>query len=202
LVSELSQGRHPFDPSGHFAVQGRICEELISKWSSHPFLLRPPPKFLDGAAFTAEICPSSLLFARDKRLSARDVLCSANQFVVRNLQEAIHRFVPQSQSIDEVWVSGGGSWNGFLWKLLADGLAPIPVARTDEAGVPAEARRAIHAALLAFFTMENLPANIPVLSGAAHQRVLGQITPGSRENWDRWVCNLADCFELVSEQAA
>lgn len=202
LVCELSQNKVAFDPSGHFAVQGRISEELVNKWMSHPFLLRPPPKFLGSRDFDTSFRQASLAFAREHRLSARDVLCSANQFVVRVLRDALRRFLPSGFTVDEAWVSGGGTRNGFLWKLLRDGLAPLPVARTDEAGIPSEARPAIHAALLAYFTMENLPGNLPALSGAAAARILGQITPGSPENWDRWVCHLADRFDLHHERAA
>ena len=201
LASELSQGRHPFDPSGHFAVQGRLRDDLLGKWSSHPYLLQSPPKFLDPSPFGADFRRASLSYARDRKLSARDVLCTANHFVVRNLTEALRRFLP-GKPIDEFWVTGGGSWNGLLWKLLTEDLAPKPVARADAIGVPAEARGAIHAALLGYCAMENLCANLPHVSGAIGPRLLGQITPGSIENWDRWVCNLADRFELVGEKAA
>lgn len=202
LAAELSQGRLPFDPSGHFAVQGRVSPELISKWLSHPFLLRPPPKSLVGDEFGRDLVEASLTFAREKHLTARDVLCSANHFVAQNLLEAIRRFLPPARRIDEVWASGGGSWNGFLWKLLQDRLDPAPVLRTDDSGIPSEARSAIHVALLSYLTMENLAGNVPMISGARFDRVLGQITPGSPENWDRWVCNLADRFDLAHDQAA
>ena len=202
LAQDLSGHRFSFDPSGHFAVQGRHCEELISQWLSHPYLLGAPPKVLSGEEFGESLRESSLAFARERRYSARDVLCSANQFVARNLREAVSRFLPNEQPIDEIWVSGGGSWNGLLWKLLQDTLAPIPVARIDEAGIPSEARGAVHGALLAYFTMENLAGNLPTLSGAKRSCVLGHITPGAPENWDRWVCNLAYRFEVDNRQAA
>lgn len=201
LVRDLSNNRYPFDPSGHFAVQGALSEDLVAQWSSHPYLLRPPPKFLPAGEFSAGMLEASLTFARERRLSARDVLCSANQFVVRCLHDAVQRFMP-GQAIDEIWASGGGIWNGFLWKLLKERSAPTPVFRIDEGGIPSEARRAVHAGLLAFFAMENLSGNLHLVSGASQPRVLGQITPGSAENWDRWVCNLADRFEIESKRAA
>ncbi|MFO0946925.1 MAG: anhydro-N-acetylmuramic acid kinase [Planctomycetota bacterium] len=202
LTRQLSQGKYPFDPSGHFAVQGRVSEELVSQWSSHPYLLRPPPKFLDPQQFDAPLRESSLAFAREQRLNARDVLRSANQFVIECFQEALRRFVPSTKRIDEAWVTGGGSWNGLLWKLLREALDPIPVARTDEIGIPSEARGSIHAALLAYFAMEHLPANLPTMSGASKPLVLGQITPGSTDNWSRWIFNLADRIEFEESKAA
>lgn len=188
----LSQDTFPFDPGGHFAVQGRPHEPLIESWISHPYLLRPPPKTLTDADFSDSLCQDSLAFARERRLSAADVLCSANHFVARAAREAVNRWLPVGARIDEIWVSGGGVRNGLLWKLMREGFAPTPFARCDDAGLPGEARPALHAALLAFLTMEHLPGNVPSATGAKAERVLGQITPGSRQNWDRWVCNVAD----------
>lgn len=202
LIRQLSQGKYPFDPSGHFAVQGRVSEDLVSQWSSHPYLLRPPPRFLGPEEFGADLREASLAYSREQRLTARDVLRSANQFVIECFQEALRRFVPATKRIDEAWVTGGGSWNGLLWKLLRESLGTIPLARTDDIGIPSEARGAIHAALFAYFAMEHLPANLPAISGASRPLVLGQITPGSTDNWGRWIFNLADRIELDESKAA
>lgn len=200
LISALSRGRYPFDPSGHFAVQGKSSESLINKWISHPFLLKSLPRFLQPDEFNEGFLDDSLAFARELKLSAPDVLCSANHFVVRNLQEAVHRFL-NLQAVDDVRVCGGGSWNGLLWKLVKEVFQDKPVVRTDDLAIPSETRRAIQAALLGYCAIEHLPANVPALTGATRPRVLGQITPGAEENWDRCVINLADRFE-IRENAA
>lgn len=202
LCQDLSLGRYPFDPGGRFAVQGRVADALVAQWLSHPFLLRPPPKFLASGDFGPELRQTSLAYARENHLSARDILRSANQFVVAALAEAIRRFIPQTKTPDEIWVSGGGAWNGLLWKLLHEAFDPIPVGRSDEVGIPSEALRSVRAALLAYCAMEYLPANVPAITGARQPTVLGQITPGSLENWDRWIINLAERFDLRENQAA
>jgi 1,6-anhydro-N-acetylmuramate kinase len=202
LALRLSQGRYPFDPSGHFAVQGRQCEPLIEQWTSHPFLLKRPPRFLDPSEFDEAFVESSLTFAREQRLHAKDVLCSANHFVTRALRDAIRRLLPSSTAPVEVIACGSGIKNGFLWKLTREACEPTPVRRTDDLGAPGEVLPAVRAALLAYLAMENLPGNIPRLTGASAFRVLGTIVPGSSANWDRWVCNLADCFDGQVQRAA
>lgn len=198
----LSQGRYDFDPSGHFGVQGRCCDGLVTKWASHPFLLRSPPKFISHDEFGAAFREDSLAFSSESALSARDVLCSACHFLVQSLAEAIHRWLPPRESLDEVLVSGGGLWNGLLWKLLVESFADKPIARIDKANIPSEARSAAHAALLAFFVTDNLPGHLPNLSGASGPRLLGHITPGSPDNWGRWITNLADTLDVVQTRAA
>jgi anhydro-N-acetylmuramic acid kinase len=203
LAMDLSAGKLPFDPSGRFAVQGRCDEGLVQDWLSHPFLLLAPPRFVTADEFGPAFRQSSLAAARDRRISGRDLLCSANYFAVRALEEALRRFLPLGRRIDEVFVTGGGSWNGLLWKRLRETLHPLPVERSDKTGIPSEARGAIHAALLAYCTMENLPANVPALTGARRSVVLGQMSPGSAENWDRFICNIYDRFDdEESNQAA
>lgn len=201
LIGRLSNFRLPFDPTGHFAVQGRSCNELISQWKSHPVFLRSSSRFLDPAEFGDAFLESSISLARDLRVSASDVLCSANLFVVDCLEQMMER-VTQSGPVDEIWVTGGGLRNGFLWKLLQSRLQPIPTERIDELGIPAEAHHSVHAAMHAFFTMENLPGHLPSLTGARQACVLGSVTPGSGQNWERWVFNLADRVELRDSQAA
>ncbi|MBX9655022.1 anhydro-N-acetylmuramic acid kinase [bacterium] len=202
LTLRLSDGKYSFDPSGHFAVQGRLSESLVNQWTSHPFLLRSPPRFMDEKTFDRAFIDASLSFARELGLSGKDVLCSANHFLARSLKESAHRFLPSHRMITEIITSGGGVRNGFLWKLIGDRMTETPILRSDDIGVPSAVLGAAHAALWAFLAMENLPGNIPALTGASSPRVLGTIIPGSRTSWDRWVCNVADRFELESRRAA
>lgn len=200
FVSELSRGRYSYDPHGRFAVQGRASEELIHSWQSHPLLLRPPPRFLSGRDFSTELRGASLAFARDLRLSGPDLLCSAHHFIARCLRDVLQRFVPLT-SVDEVLVRGGGVANGLLWKLIRGELSARPVRRVEELGIPAEARSALHAALLAYCAVEYLPSNVPALTGASRPVVLGHLVPGNDDNWDHFLCNLNDRFELRDRAA-
>lgn len=202
LTNRLSSGRYPFDPTGHFAVQGHQSEELIAQWLSHPFLVHPIPRFVDRDTFEADFLESSIAFAQERRLGAKDLLCSANHFVSRAIQDAVRRLLPGQPVVHEVIVSGGGIRNGLLWKLLNEALAGLAIRRTDDLGIPAEVRTAVHAALLGLLAMENLPGNVPSVTGASAYRVLGAIIPGSQSNWDRWVCNLADRFDSEARRAA
>ena len=88
-------------------------------------------------------------------------------------------------------LTGGGVRNGFLWQLVGqqfDG----PIARADEVGVPALARNAAAAAVLAALTFDGVAGNLPVLTGATGGRLLGHISPGDNRNWARCTAWLAD----------
>jgi anhydro-N-acetylmuramic acid kinase len=202
LMRRLSGGRIPFDPSGHYAVQGRVCEPLVQQWLSHPFFVRTRPGLIDDATFSDSWFESSLTLASEHRLSAKDVLCSATHFLARSLVEGIRRHLPARLTLEEVIGGGGGLRNGFLVRLLEDRLGGIPLVRSDDVGLPAELTPAIQSAVFAYLALENLPGNLPSATGALSERVLGLLIPGSQGNWDRWVCGVADRFEWETRRAA
>lgn len=197
LVERLSDGEINFDPNGRFAVQGKASDQLLAHWNSHPFFDRPFPRFIEATDFGKSFIDESLEFARELRLNARDVLCTANFFIARQLQSALRRSRIAADGLDKVLVSGGGIANGLLWKLLCEQFEPISLTATDSVGVPSEALRALHAAMLSYCVIENLKANVPSATGAAGPRILGSITPGDDTHWDQWVCSLADRLDAV-----
>jgi len=86
---------------------------------------------------------------------------------------------------DRILLSGGGVRNGLLWRLLEQQTPGVPVGRTDEAGVPAGARKAMSFGVLAALTLDGMGGNAPSATGAAGPRLLGSLTPGSSANWSR-----------------
>jgi anhydro-N-acetylmuramic acid kinase len=201
LVVRLSQGKYPFDPSGHFAVQGQQDEEILSHWASHPFLLESPPRLLEEETFGENFIEASLAMARERRRAAKDLLCTASHFVARCLRDALHRFVPPAEPNDEVFLVGGGVRNGLMRKLIEETVAPRTVRQAVDIGVPDEVRPAAHAALWAYMAMENLSSQ-GFQGNKPPARPAGIIIPGSASHWDRWVCNLADRFDADARRAA
>jgi anhydro-N-acetylmuramic acid kinase len=103
----------------------------------------------------------------------------------------VHRFLPK-EAPRRVLLSGGGVRNGFLWHLIEQKLQGGPLARTDEACVPTESRKAIAAGILAALVLDGVPGNVPGATGAAGARLLGSLTPGSGANWARCVAWMAN----------
>ena len=79
----------------------------------------------------------------------------------------------------EVIASGGGTQNKAImhWLQLAIQDLNGPLRRSEELGVPSEAKEALAFALLAAATLENEPSNVPSCTGATRRAVLGCITP-------------------------
>src|SRR5439155_20417682 len=85
----------------------------------------------------------------------------------------------------------GSIRTGRPWHLLEQQLADAPLEKTDQHGIPSDARRAIESGLLAAFTVDGVPGNLPATTGAAGSRLLGSLTPGSSANWARCLAWMA-----------
>jgi anhydro-N-acetylmuramic acid kinase len=195
LMRSLTGGREPFDPGGRHAVQGKCVEALLQNWLAHPYLQRRPPKSLPRHLFADDFAAQAVRQARQMGGSLHDLLCTATHFVARGVTTAVRRFLPAGQRPGRVLLSGGGVRNGLLWHLLEQQFEGVVLQRTDEAGIPADARKALSFGLLAALTLDGVPGNVPSATGATGSRLLGSLTPGSATNWAR-------CLAWMAAQAA
>jgi anhydro-N-acetylmuramic acid kinase len=168
-------------------VQGKCVEPLLAAWLEHPDLQRRPPRSLPRRAFADEFAPQAAALARESGAGLHDLLCTATHFVARGIGLALRQFLPAGARVDRALLAGGGVRNGLLWHLLQQQLADVPLARTDEAGVPAELLEAVSSGLLAALTLDGVAGNGPAATGAAGSRLLGSLTPGSSASWARCV---------------
>ncbi|HTU90324.1 MAG TPA: anhydro-N-acetylmuramic acid kinase [Gemmataceae bacterium] len=191
LMDRLTGGKSSFDPGGKHAVQGKCIDALLQSWLNHPYLQRRPPKGLPRHQFGDDFAAAAVQQVRQLGGSLHDLLCTATHFVARGITTAVRRFLPSTPRMDRVLLSGGGVRNGLLWRLLEQSFENVPLQRTDEAGVPADVRKALSFGMLAALTLDGVPASVPSATGAAGSRLLGSITPGSSINWARCLAWMA-----------
>lgn len=199
FMHRLTGGKESFDAGGKHAVQGRCIDELLQRWLAHPVLQRRPPRLIAPGDFGEEFIEHAVRWAKHNDRTLHDVLCTAAHFVARATVDALHRFVPWTPG--RVLLSGGGVRNGFLWRLLEQYLAPVTLNKTDEFGVPSEARKALAFAALAALTLDGVPGNLPAVTGASGPRLLGSFTPGDPANWSRclnWMARQASAPQLAA----
>jgi anhydro-N-acetylmuramic acid kinase len=122
-----------------------------------------------------------------RRSDPNDIVATATAFTARSIGNAIRKFVlplvgedseRPGQRFRELVVSGGGTKNATLMRLLREELAElkIRVRTTDELGVPSQAKEAVAFALLAYQTWRHVPSNIPSATGAERPAILGKIS--------------------------
>lgn len=176
LVEAYSGGRQSVDIDGRLAARGRPLP-LLAELEKHPFFHQPPPKSAGREQFGRAFVQSLLDQVRpDGEQAWCDLLATAAELTAYGIETAYRRHVAPKVAVDAVVVSGGGARNPTLMTRLAKHVAPIPVRRSDDYGLPIDAKEAIAFAILASERVDRRSSNMPSVTGAARYTILGKIT--------------------------
>jgi anhydro-N-acetylmuramic acid kinase len=169
-----------FDPLGSWAAEGEVEPELLESLLAEEYFARPPPKSTGKETFNLGWLDSIL----DKLgpITDHNVQTTLAEFTAASICDAIRGC---GMRVDEVYVCGGGAANTDLMRRLYRRLAPLQLGTTEELGVSPAWVEAAAFAWLAWRTLRGLPGNVPDVSGARGDRILGAVYPGSPEAWHR-----------------
>jgi anhydro-N-acetylmuramic acid kinase len=190
LTHRLTSGEHDFDPGGRMAVQGRRIQRLQEDWLSDPYFGRPLPRWQPLGVRPERFLLEAVQRAADAGWSVRDLLCTATHFIAETIALAMRRCLPSDSAVDEIVLTGGGQHNGMLLQEIAARLPHIPITRLGQFGHCGQGLDPACIALLALLHLDQVPANLPAVTGTRIPRVLGRLTPGSPQNWQRLVGDL------------
>ncbi len=190
LTERLTGGEQAFDPGGRLAVQGHRIDRLIEHWLADPYFRRSPPRWHPRGVRPERFLVDALRMAVEAGWSVRDLLCTATHFIAEAVALAIQRRLPEDARIDEIVLTGGGQHNGMLLREIAAKMPGVPVTRTSELGIATEALGPACVGLLAMFHLDQVPGNPPEVTGTEVSRVLGRLTPGSPQSWQRLLAEM------------
>lgn len=177
VVQAITGGKLDFDRDGDLASKGQVCEDLLDVLMAHPFFDVELPRTTGREDFGADMVQKIL----DWEIKEEGLVRTATQFTVESIVHGIKRFVLPRCEIHEVIVSGGGTRNPVMMDLLDQALGDIAFKRLDDLGMASETKEAIAFAILACQTLNGQPGNVPSVTGADKQVVLGSITPGKNQ---------------------
>ena len=170
-VQHVTGGQEAFDRDGHRAARGNVNERLLERLLSDPYYEAPPPKSTGKEHFNLPY----LLQALDAAGSPGedDVVATLTALTARTVAREAGRW-----GVSELVVSGGGTANPTLMAMLREDANGVEVSTMETWGIPSSSKEAYAFALMGFFTMKGLPANVPSCTGAGSTELLGNITPG------------------------
>jgi anhydro-N-acetylmuramic acid kinase len=179
LLDEWSH-RHlkkPFDENGQFAATGQVHRPLLNAFLDEPFFEAQPPKSTGRDLFNPEWLDARLQGFAD--VSPADVQATLVALTAVTVAREIERHAPDCKA---VYVCGGGARNPEIMKglqgaLAESGCSGVPVMTTEALGVPPHQVEPLAFAWLAMRCVAREPGNLPSVTGAADERVLGAIYP-------------------------
>lgn len=167
----------PYDEAGRFAADGAVNQALLNALLDEPFFEQAPPKSTGRDLFNSEWLDAKL--AGFASLAPADVQATLTTLTAVSVAREIERHAPGCRA---VYVCGGGARNPELLKALEraldqSGVSGVPVMTTEVLGVPPHHVEALAFAWLAMRCVERAAGNLPTVTGAAGERVLGAIYP-------------------------
>ncbi|MDT7658167.1 MAG: anhydro-N-acetylmuramic acid kinase [Pseudonocardiales bacterium] len=176
-----------YDVDGALAAAGTVDPALLAELLAEKYYAAEPPKSTGRELFTAGYLDSAvdaaLLAARHRghgtqrapNPTAPDIAATLVALTARTVADACARY-----AVTEVVGSGGGMHNPVLVGALRTALDPVPLRRSDELGLPVDAKEAYLTALLGALSWHGVPGVLPGATGSRTSRVLGRFSPGHR----------------------
>lgn len=161
--------QQPFDADGTWAASGKLHEGLLGRLLAEPYFHQAPPKSTGRGQF-------HLGWVRERypelnHLTPADVQNTLAELTAMSAVEMMRLHAPETRRL---LVCGGGIRNTWLMQRLRD-LAQLPVEATDAHGLPAQWVEAAAFAWLAMRSMKRLSGNLPAVTGASREAILGGI---------------------------
>ncbi|WP_318199717.1 anhydro-N-acetylmuramic acid kinase [Streptomyces sp. SCL15-4] len=170
-VHHFTDGAAAYDEDGRRAAAGRVSPALLRVLLDDPYYRRPAPKSTGKEHFHLPYLRRALDTVPVP--SAADVLATLTRLTAVTVADAC-----RAHGVTQLVVSGGGTRNPVLMRLLAEELPGVPLRPSDDLGLPSAAKEALAFAVLGFLTVHGLPGALPSGTGARRATVLGSITPG------------------------
>lgn len=173
--SNKNQGA-AYDEQGKWAETGTVILELLDSMLSHePYFQQLPPKSTGTEYFSS----NWLLAYLRSEFSTEDVQASLVELTAETIARGI-RLLPVSST--ECYICGGGVHNRHLVKRLQDLLPDCQINSTEDLGLDPDYVEAVAFAWLARQTMNRQAGNLPTVTRASSEAILGGIYPGQEIN--------------------
>lgn len=162
-----------FDRDGAFAASGKTDNTLLAQLLSHPYFMQPYPKSTGRELFNNAWLEQQLekfghLDEADIQSTLLDLTCHSIAADILKLSNS-----------GELFVCGGGALNIELMNRLQALLPGFTLTTTSVLGVDPKWVEAIAFAWLALRHHQGLPANLPAVTGARREAILGDRFPAA-----------------------
>lgn len=167
------QAGKPYDKDAEWARAGKVILPLLQNMLSDPYFSQPAPKSTGREYFNYGWLERHL--RHFPGVDPRDVQATLAELTAVTISEQ----VLLSGGCERLMVCGGGSRNPLLMARLAVLLLGTEVTTTDAVGISGDDMEALAFAWLAWRTLAGLPGNLPSVTGASQETVLGAIFPAN-----------------------
>jgi anhydro-N-acetylmuramic acid kinase len=158
----------PIDLNGAWAASGKLHTELLNHLLDDPYFSKPSPKSTGREYFNLPWLEKKLIRFK-KNITPEDIQNTLTELTAITIAQHIE---PHAAHL---WVCGGGVFNLYLMERLRAHCPNTRVQSTEKMDVNPKWVEAIAFAWLAKQTIEKKSGNLPSVTGATKQTILGGI---------------------------
>ena len=163
-----------YDVNGDWARSGTVHEDLLNDLLQEKYFSLTAPKSTGKELFNLDWLDKRL--TRYPDVLDEDVQATLTELTVKSIVKEIFTY---AQDVDAIYICGGGAYNDYLLERLAFYLPEIKIMKTDSLGIPEQLVEAVAFAWLAHRRINEKTGNLPCVTGAESEVVLGAIYNGS-----------------------
>lgn len=159
-----------FDTGGNWAKSGKIIPELLDSMLKEKYFQQPAPKSTGRELFNLNWLSNHLKqFPTYQDVDVQSTLLELTAITVSNSA------LMSTPALDAIYTCGGGAYNDYLLERLQYHMPNVKISTTDELGVSVQLVESIAFAWLAMQRISKQHGNLPSVTGASQNALLGAI---------------------------
>ncbi len=168
---------------------GRIVESLENEWSSIVERLGRAPNV---ASLEAELAARTVAIAESAQFSANDISATARHWSREQLEKLVERCVGQAGEPLQIFLAGEETPTSGIVEVLRRRFPEAVIESVMQLGFDPDYLIAVLVAALGSMHIDQMPSNLPWLTGVETPRILGRLTPGPPNQWRMLLREMAD----------
>lgn len=148
----------PYDKDALLAQQGNVNGILLAALKDDPFFRLAIPKTTGPELFNLDYLQRAREKTDTHAANPYDIIATLTHFSADTICMAIKE-VLEHQTIDAIYISGGGAHNPLLMNTIGQTFSGVTIARTEELNIPGDAKEAVLFAVLANEAVAGEPIN-------------------------------------------
>lgn len=164
-----------YDHNGDWARSGQVCEELLTQFLADEYFARTYPKSTGKEKFNMTWLQTQLSNLSEQP-RAEDVQATLLLLTATSVAQQVEQFTAQ-----EIFLCGGGAQNLYLVEQLKQQMPWAKVENTQVLGLGSDEMEAVAFAWFAYCRVNNISANLPSVTGARANAILGAWYSGESE---------------------
>jgi anhydro-N-acetylmuramic acid kinase len=158
-----------YDNNGEVALSGKINRDLLGELMSEEYINAPLPKSTGRELFNKEFLLAGI--KKYELIPREDIITTLSEYTARSIALNAKRYACAEP--DYFICAGGGAHNPYLMNALKCEFPNTEFRSVNNYGCDADSKEAVLFAYLGLRAMLGLPSNMPSVSGASSEAVLG-----------------------------